>query len=559
VRKDLPEFGSDEKGFAQLTFSSEGACELNFFNANEAIFRKILYEKNFVPEKIKTVVAKQLPDSMEAIASEQYNIPESGYTWMGKNYRDVWATPVKAPVFDINTKKGGLKILKRGGGQQTFSLRLEDKDGRQYVLRSVDKYVEGAVPEELHKTFAVDLVQDQISASNPYAAPVVAALARHAGVFHANPELVYVPDDSRLGIYRRDVAEKLFLFEERPDDDRSDVASFGRSENIISTAKVIEKTTASSNHLVDKDAVLRARLFDIVINDWDRHEDQWRWAGFERNGQTVYKPIPRDRDQAFFVNEGIIPWIAARKWLLPKIQGFTEYTENMEGQSFNARYFDRSFLTQSSWDEWLRQIDSLRVLLTTEKIDSAMYAFPREVYPLCGSETARILKARLENLESMARNLYLSLAKEVSITGTEEPDYFEIMAPSDTVLRISGYELKKKGQKGRQFYHRTFYASETGKIHLYGLDGEDRFEIKGNYLSKIELNIIGGDNKDEIVSIEGLKRENIFVYGDGNTEISPDRSVRLKKRFDTEALEYDREHFEYDVVYPGIFSGYNSR
>ncbi|MBS4061629.1 MAG: BamA/TamA family outer membrane protein [Bacteroidetes bacterium] len=557
VRKDLSEFGSEEKGFAQLTFSSEGSCELNFFNANEAIFKKILYEKDFISKKTEAVVAAQLPDSMEAIASERYEISETGYIWMGQNYRDVWSTPLKAPVFDIGTKKGGLKILKRGGGQQTFSLRLEDKDGRQFVLRSIEKDVEGAIPEELHKTFAMDLVQDQISASNPYAAPVVATLAGHAGVFHTNPEVVYVPDDPRFGIYRHDVADKLFLFEERPDDDRSDVASFGRSENIISTAKVIEKTTASSNHFVDEDAVLRARLFDIVINDWDRHEDQWRWAGFESNGQTVYKPIPRDRDQAFFVNEGVIPWIAARKWLLPKIQGFTEYTENMEGQSFNARYFDRSFLTQSSWAAWLRQIDSLRVLLSPKKIDLAMHTFPREVYPVCGPETARILKARLENLEPMARKLYLSLAKEVSITGTDESDYIEIIALSDTVLQITGYELKKNGQKGRQFYHRMFYASETGKIHLYGLEGKDQFTLIGNHSGIIELNIIGGKNKDEVITKTQFLLKGISVYDKKNTEISAELSGRLKTRYDSDALEYDREHFEYDVVYPGILSGYN--
>jgi hypothetical protein len=385
----------------------------------------------------------------------------------------------------------------------------------------------------------------------------VASLAEYAGIYHTNPEVVYVPDDPQLGIYRRDVAGKLFLFEERPDDDRSDVPGFGRSENIISTKKVIKKTTASCNHVVDEDAVLRARLFDIVINDWDRHEDQWRWAGFEQNGQTIYKPIPRDRDQAFFVNEGVIPWIAARKWLLPKIQGFTEYTENMEGQSFNARHFDRSFLTQSSWEEWQRQIDSLQILLTPGKTDSAMYAFPNEVVPLCGPETARILKARVENLKPMARNLYLSLAKEVSITGTGEPDFFEIMALSDTVLQISGYELKKNGQKGRRFYHRTFYATETQIIHIYGLDGDDRFEIAGNHPSKIELNIIGGKNKDKIISGEELKCKNIAVYDKKNTEISPEFSGRLKTRFDPNALEYNREHFEYDVVYPGVFSGYN--
>ncbi len=424
VRKNLPGFGVDETGFAQLIFSSGGTCQLSFYNVDDVLFEKIIYEKKFPADNPGIGVTRQFPDSVEAFASTKYNISQ-GHTWMGENYRKVGATPVKVPVFDIATEKGGLKILKRGGGQQTFSLRLEDKNGRQYVLRSIDKFVEGAVPEALHKTFAVDLVQDQISASNPYAAPVVAALAEYAGVYHTNPDVVYVPDDPQFGIYRRDVAGKLFLFEERPDDDRSDFAGFGRSRNIISTKDVLEEMIASPDHYVDENAVLRARLFDIAINDWDRHDDQWRWAGFEENGKTVYKPIPRDRDQAFFVNEGVIPWVAARKWLLPKIQGFDEYTENIEGQSFNAQHFDRSFLTQSSWADWQRQIDSLRVLLTPGKIDSAMFAFPKEVYALCGPETARILKARLKNLELMARHLYLSLAKEVSIVGTNESDFFK--------------------------------------------------------------------------------------------------------------------------------------
>ena len=557
VQKKLPEFGSNEKGFTRLDFSSGGECSVTFINRENRLFQKTVYHRNFVVPEPEIHFTEKLPDSLIAVAGNRYNIPESAYKWMGENYRKVWETPVKAPVFDIGTKKGGLKILERGGGQQTYSLRMEDSEGRQYVLRSIDKYVEGAVPEELHKTFAVDLVQDQISASNPYAAPVVTALAKYAGVFHTNPEVVYVSDDPRLGIYRRDMAGKLFLFEERPDDDRSDVASFGRSENIISTEKVIEKTTGSPNHIVDADAVLRARLFDIVINDWDRHDDQWRWAGFERNGETIFKPIPRDRDQAFFVNEGAIPWIAARKWLLPKIQGFTEFAENVNGLSFNARHFDRTFLTQSSWEDWLRQTDSLKILLTHQKIDSAMLAFPKEVYPLCGPETARILKVRLKNLEPMARELYLSLAKEVSITGTEKADFLEITTLSDTSLQISGYELKKENEKGRRFYHRTFFTSETQKIHLYGLEGKDRFELLGNHPGKIELNIIGGDNKDEVITNNQFSRKDISVYDKKNSEISPEFSGRLKSCYDPESLEYNREHFEYDMVYPGVYSGYN--
>jgi len=79
VRKDLPEFGSEEKGFAQLTFTPEGTCNLSFYNAEDVLFRKILYEKKFPADKHPTIVAGQFPDSMEAVVekfetSGRYNL-----------------------------------------------------------------------------------------------------------------------------------------------------------------------------------------------------------------------------------------------------------------------------------------------------------------------------------------------------------------------------------------------------------------------------------------------------------------------------------------------------
>jgi hypothetical protein len=35
----------------------------------------------------------------------------------------------------------------------------------------------------------------------------------------------------------------------------------------------------------------------MLIGDWDRHYDQWRWAEYKKKGQVIYRPIPRDRDQ----------------------------------------------------------------------------------------------------------------------------------------------------------------------------------------------------------------------------------------------------------------------
>ncbi len=555
VKSKHIEFGSNENGFAKLNFSDDGTCELIFINSQDTLFRKNIYKRTFV-DKIKQKEQFELHDSILIKASNRYNKSKHAYFWIGQNYRKIWDIPVTAPVFDITTEKGGLHIVKRGGGKQTRSLRLEDKNGRQYVLRSLEKNVEGFLPNDLKNTFAVDFVQDQISTSNPYGALVVKPLAEFAGILHTNPKLFYVMDDPNFGIYRRDMAGQLYLFEERPDGDRTDVKSFAYSKKIVSTTKMLEKTFDDENHFIDSDSYLRSRLFDIFINDWDRHEDQWRWASFKDGEKTIYKAIPRDRDQAFFLNEGLVNWLAARKWLSPRFQRFDDYTENVEGLSFNARYLDRNLLTQSDWEDWQRQIDSLKTRLTDEHIDRAVLQFPKEIQASCANQTASILKTRIDTLEQMGKQLYLSLAKEPNVTGTNKSDLFEIVVPNDTTLSITAYNWDN-GNKGVKIFSRAFYATETKKIFVYGLDKNDRFVIKGSAKNKIDLIIIGGKGKNEIVYDGDKIPRFITIYDKKGTELSPKLKNRIISSYDKKELKYDREAFKYDVVSPALYTGYN--
>ncbi len=555
VKDNLPEFASSEKGFARLDFSPEGDCRLVFTDINGELFRKIIYKKKIVSNFEQKNIVLKLPDSTIAKASSRYNVPKSKYFWIGENYRAVWNTPVKVPVFDIGNKKGGLHIIKRGGGQQTKSIRLEDENGQEYVLRSIEKDVKGALPGETKKSpFIVSIVQDQISASNPYAALVVAKLSEYAKILHTNPELVYVPDDFRFNIYRQDVANQLYIFEERPVY-TFDVERSRKSENIISTKNMIEKMFDNKVSFIDSDAILRARLFDILINDWDRHEDQWRWAEFRYNEKSIYKPIPRDRDQAFFINDGVFPWIAKQKVLIPKIQGFDKYTKNIEGHAFNARYFDRTFLNQSEWKDWKKQIDSLKTFLTPERIDKAVLSFPEEVQSLCANQTAEILKARLKNMELMARQLYLFLAKEVDITGTNGKDSIEIFVPDDTTINITVYQLRN--MKKTVIYNRFFYASETKQVRIYGLGNKDYFNITGKTKNKINLSIIGGDDGDEIIYNNNKVPRFITIYNKNREGFSHPVKKRIKTIYDDDELKYNREYFKYDIVYPSLFINYN--
>ena len=121
--------------------------------------------------------------------SPQY---EAGAIWrmfFGTDWRDLWTTPTKVEVLNLQTFAGGLTPMKQGGGQQTKSLRFQAGDGRQFNFRSVDKDPSAVLPPDLRGTFADDIVQDQISSAHPTGPLVSDRLLTTAGVPHPSPML----------------------------------------------------------------------------------------------------------------------------------------------------------------------------------------------------------------------------------------------------------------------------------------------------------------------------------------------------------------------------------
>ncbi|MDE5417137.1 BamA/TamA family outer membrane protein [Labilibaculum sp. DW002] len=551
-----------EVGFTRLNFYSNNEVWLEFWTVGEngnkeehLAYREKLYTKD-VPtaedllEKYKEIC---FSDSTITIAASQLYKTDSKLKlkFFGTNYRREWETPIQVPVFDIGKEKGGLKIIKRGGGQQTRSLRLEAKDGKQYVLRSVEKYTEKAIPAGLQGTLAAKIVQDGISESYPYAALAVPKMANAVGVYHTNPKIVYVPDDPRLGIYQDNFKNELFLFEERPKGDMSGWDNFGNSKSILSTDKLLAKRFKNSDLRIDETAVLRARLFDIFLNDWDRHDDQWRWASFEREGKIIAKPIPRDRDQVFFYSDGVIPKVMRRKWLIPKFQVFDSIVENVVGLGFNARYFDRNFLQSKVKEDWIAMAEELKSKLSDEVIEESVKGLPIEVYEISGLEITAKLKARREQLTDLAEEFYSFLAKDVDVVGTNDQEQFDINWLADGRLKVETHRLSKKGNKKDLLYSRTFKKEETNEVRIFGLDGKDRFELKGNKENGIKLRIIGGKGKDKF-KLKDTKRRNLSLYDKKKTNIKGKGQFKNKLGKSSEVNNYDRKSFKYDVVSPGV-------
>ncbi|MBE9464641.1 BamA/TamA family outer membrane protein [Dyadobacter subterraneus] len=492
-------------------------------------------------------------DSIKIAIAPEYNaVGKSHRFFLGENYRKLWAMPVPMRILDFSKEHGGLTILKLGGGMQTRSLRLKDSSGKEWVLRTIQKYPERGLAENLKPTIARDIVQDQVSTGHPFGALVAPSLAEALGLLHSNPEIVYVGNDPGLGEYQKDFANAAYLFEER---------NPFETEKTDATDKAQRKVQNDNDTNFDEKLTLRARLLDMVIGDWDRHEDNWRWLPEKSKGETIYRPIPRDRDKVFYKTSGLLPWFLSHQWLKSNLQPYSENIRDVKGYNFNARYLDRYFLNQLDEGDWKEEIKYIQDRLTSELIDSTMKFLPDSVYAdPSTAELTRSLKGRVKNLPVYALEYFRFLAGIVEIPASDKKEFFDIRHTKKGDIDLTIFNIRKDGSNGRKIYHRKFDHHITKEIRLYGFGGEDVFSINGTTKSSIKVRMVGGDDVDKFEVDENLKNKHkLYVYDRSDQEnILPAPSLaRLRLATDTAVNQYNKRSFLFDRLGPLFRINYN--
>ena len=419
--------------------------------------------------------------------------------FFGKHWRDVWATPVKVKILNLNTFAGGLTPIKKGGGFQTKSLRFKGNDGNIWKFRSINKDPSKILPEDLRNSLVDDIIQDQISSSNPYAALVAVPIISAVSILQSKPYLVYLPDDPKLGKFRKDFGGLLGMIEIHPDYDKKEGRTFEGAEKIKSTFKLFHRLENKRDEKYDAKEYLKARLIDILLGDWDRHTDQWKWARFKENGQKLWKPIPRDRDQVFAKWDGIGPTIA--EYIIPQFVDFDSTYPQIEDLTWSGRFIDRRILPAIDRQQW----DSISVFvkskITDKVIEDAVKHLPPEIYPLIHKELTRKLKKRRDKLVEVSQKYFKRVNKYLDIYASNKKDYAEVTRLNNELTEVSLFKRinKKNGEKGKIFYNRIFENQYTNEIRLHLLDGDDKAVVQGIVNESPLVLIVGGKGKDELI------------------------------------------------------------
>ncbi|HEY2727421.1 MAG TPA: BamA/TamA family outer membrane protein, partial [Parafilimonas sp.] len=551
-------YGARQYGFAELQVSKNKNVRYSIYNVNEHSIKRA-YDSTLVnfahiakqaADTQKATVLAPFKDSIVAEIYPEYdNVSSTHKYFLGNNYREEWAQPVVTKVLDVKKQLGNFEIESFGGGKETQTIKLTDSAQKEWELRTVNKDPERSLPENLRGSESNRIVLDLISSLHPYAPLTIPPMANAINIPVAEPAYYFVPDDPAFGIYQNKVANKVALLEKHD-------ASIDDNDT-KSTAKIIDKMIDDNDDRIDEQEVLRARLLDMLVGDWDRHFDQFRWGTLDTGKGKLYYTIPRDRDQAFFYNDGLLMRIASSQ-ALPYLRGFTANIKRLKWLNWEARDFDRFFLTQLDEKDWKLALDSFKQKETDSVLAVAVKKLPPEIYIIDSANILDKLKSRRDELPVKGLHYYNYLSKYVNVLGSNDREYFKVFEQNDS-LAVNVYKIKKKsGDTSSLMYSRVFDDKHTKEIRLYGLNGDDRFYVSPDASSRIKLRIIGGVGKDTF-DIHGKVRN--YVY-DVNTEknfIADKSRTKNLISSDVNANYYSPTQFNYNINhYPRFTAAYNS-
>lgn len=555
-------FASDKNGYAKLILFKDGSSLVRFYETT-ATDSKFLFEKEIQRKRTSLDEVSYKPKETydKTAVSSIYTMEETDksglhkWAW-GDHYRDIYSKKINAPVLFLDDLSGNVKPITEGGGNQSRSLRLINDNENEYTLRALRKSAirfiqnnmkEHYVADIVDNTVAERIVMDYYTTAHPYAPFALNDLMDDVDILHVSPKIYFVPKQEALGVFNDEYGDELYMLEEHVGDENKDLEIFGSPDDILSSTDLREELLESKDASVDEEEYIKARIFDMLVGDWDRHDDQWRWAEFEKgDDKKVYRPIPRDRDQAFSKYDG--PIISLLKLGFPPFRAMQSYNSDIKNVKwFNTAGYamDKMIIQTSTWEDWEKQVQFIQDNITDAKIEKAFANLPEDVKDESITNIQKNLKIRRDNLMAVSRDYYEYLNRFHVVTGTDEDDKFLITRKKKGVTEIQIL------RKDTIVFENTYNSKETKEIWIYGLDGDDEFKIEGKGTNLIKLKVLGGEEND-IYNFENSRKTKLYDYKSKENTIIKAGKKWLVDSYEINNYDYTKRKTSNNSIFPAI-------
>ncbi len=543
-------------GYAVVDVYANGASTVSFYTTSNR--KEVLLFKQKIREPELNIKHQNYPKQFEPTTKKSiFGKPVSRksdvyqFLW-GKHYKGYYKQEIALRTASLDTLYGGLKPIGLDNEGTTNSLLLKDKNGKEFVMSPLEKnassffkslaYKNEKLKNQAENALSEDFLRDYFTTIHPFTPLVIPVLSKAISISSSQPKLYYIPNQNSLGNYNDNFGGHLYFISEKVNSSQKNLAVFDKPSSIIDTDEMLHQIRTDKNHVVDKENYIRARLFDMLIGDWDRQEKNWRWGVHREKEKTVYRPIPLNRDQAFAKYDGAFLWLLKSIPAMGQMHSYSYNHKNSKEFNKQAYALDLALLSDINQKAWEKQAKYIQEHLTNDVINNAFLQLPYELQDETTTKLKLNLRNRLKKLNQTAQHYQKLLDKKTLVVGTMQNDVFVINRLSGGRTSVVVYNGKKTPEN--IVFEKTFTKKQTKEIWLFGLEGKDEFSMEGKEFSNIKIRLIGGLNQDSYV-IENGKKVKIHDFKSNNIlQTDSKTTVLLSNDYETNTYQYKKPDFD---------------
>ncbi len=491
-----------------------------------------------IPVYSEGKIRKSIYSQTKAERGKLYN-----FLW-GEHYRDKYTTPIEVRQTRLNDLYGGLSMVDHS--PDTLGVFMKNPQGHLYLLRALGGYTtflhSGFFKDiynqkDFKETYLDDFIKDAYTITNPYAFIVSDKLAKHISLCAFDSEIYYIPPKSATDTIfdGTRLADRLVSI--------SDLGNGVDWSSIWTTDSLLNNIKEDKRLKIDSEIYIRERLFDMMVGDWNKANENWRWKANPGKDSSVYvfSPIVIDRLHAFTKVDGFFFKGILGMFGLKSITNYEEKYGNLKKINGFSYALDVALIGENSRDMWLEQAKYIKENLTDDVIDEIFKYVPKEIKD---TETNRIkaqLKIRRDNIVNVASAYYDILQEIPVVTGSNRRDKFVIDRN-----RQGNFSVRIYNENDYLVFDKK-YDRKTKEIWFYGLGGDDSFVVSGEPDKAISMILVGGKGENHYKIDHGKK---VTVYDYKSHDRDTDTIVGAKMiRTDIEKVhEYDFNKLKYSKI-----------
>ena len=379
------------------------------------------------------------------------------YNSEGANYSDLFYRNIQVPVYDsINENEQLIPIA-----QSIEDLLKQTQLNKSYTV------------SEVRGTELENSLKEVEQLSFPFSSCITSKLATRIGLQSNNP--ILVSNNQQL--------HQLITLD----------------KGLISTKNMLNNLHKDSNIQIDRNAYLRFRLLSIIVGNFNTKPRTYVW---KQTAEHKIIPYISSYQNQYMNFDGTYKLITKLITSYKHLEPYSGRVKNIKKVTQQFIGFDVNILSSLPYDQWESEVNIIQDLLDDNAIKEIVKSLPKGILSTETEELFSVLKERIDNLDQVATEYYNLISPNKIVIATNENNLIDISRKEDGVL-IKIYNEKDGKNTPIQSY--DFSSIDTDEIWIYGLKGNDYFEVSGTSKKSIPLKLVGGGNSDKYEIQNGEK------------------------------------------------------